>query len=130
MASTASSSPRKKMKPTNGAGASEHSSPQPPALAAAKAELQSLEQWLRTQYPCDVLIPCPIGEKRPRFRYGGGGSDAWTWDKFDSVRAHSVGTPSEHALIDPRFVPRAAVCRVSVGVRRLGHRSSRRTSRP
>jgi len=79
------------MKPTNGAGASDHSSPQPPALAAAKAELQSLEQWLRTQYPCDVLIPCPIGEKRPRFRYGGGGSDAWTWDKFDSfVASQSV----------------------------------------
>ena len=41
--------------------------------------LDQLSGFLREHCPCDVLIPCEIGEKRPMFPYR---DESWTWEKF------------------------------------------------
>lgn len=46
--------------------------------------LSSLETYLRTNYPRDILTPCAVGDKRPLSAYSKG---AWSWEKFDAFKA-------------------------------------------
>ena len=39
-----------------------------------------LEQWLKLNYSTDVLMPAPLGEKRPAYTHAAG---SWTWARYD-----------------------------------------------
>jgi hypothetical protein len=41
-----------------------------------------LEQWLKINYSADVLMPAPLGEKRPAYTHSSG---SWTWARYDWV---------------------------------------------
>ena len=46
----------------------------------APSDFQKLHAFLRTNFENDVLIPCPVSEKRPLFSYA---KQSWNWESFD-----------------------------------------------
>ena len=40
----------------------------------------NLEQWLKLNYSGEVLMPAPLGEKKPAYTHSAG---SWTWARYD-----------------------------------------------
>jgi hypothetical protein len=71
------------------------SSPRPPRPHARPPSLLRLASYLRTTFPRDILMPCPLDTKRPLYPYGAG---QWTWDDFDHFIA-SDPLPADFAIV-------------------------------